>query len=145
MTKQSWAVSHGLNKDGTNRFSLHLEEKNWWVDPWDAFWDTTCWLSRHKLCGSGLKHDIWWRISIGKAKWDPDFPKGSEDEYLTNSIGASLYSFFIWTCNFSHKHGVKHIEHVPITEELGISLWPDPSTAWLWDGSDPDDEDDTTE
>jgi hypothetical protein len=128
VTNRHWSVSHG--RDG---FQIIIEEEPSWAPAYEWALEKFFIVTGHITC---CKQPEWtWKVPLGKPRYHEDDPT-----WLQNSLGDVIWSFTQKLHNVPWKK-TKRVTSIPIDKELGISLWPNPEEdAWLWDGSDLDDD-----
>ncbi len=115
-----WTISHG--RDG---YSIVLERTPAWAHAvgWAA--EKVDAALGHVLCGAGSPGWLW-ELPIGRPRRDP-----TDAEVLLNSVASHLFDLGNWLFNTPYRHRTFQ-RRVPISDELGLELWPE-SAEWALD------------
>lgn len=106
-------------------FYLQITDRPRWVVAKEWAWYNLCTLTRGWIGGHGMP-DKFWKIPVGRAKWDHHDP---DEPWLINSVANMFCDLEQWVLNLGDDFRGKQVQDrmvtIPIPTDVAEKLDPD--------------------
>lgn len=118
-----------------NGFWVEIIDRPGWVVAKENIWDKLCTWTGGWLGGHGLP-DLFWKIPVGRAKWDHDDPN---DPMLINNVAWMMCDLEQWVLNLGDDRRVRDAVVATIPVDIHTARKLDPALVEILTDDEEDD------